>query len=130
VVLLPTRFSGGPAMRLALQRLDSVRVGDPAAEAAASGEVGDRTGEIKTTEPALAQQKAGCFRRRTERGTTRCGKCNRVHAQAQKMRLRRNYERDVAAGVCVRCHKRPATATNKRCQKCQDRHAEQKRLSR
>jgi len=34
--------------------------------------------------------------------------------------VRRNYERDVKAGVCVRCHKRPATPTNKRCQRCQD----------
>jgi hypothetical protein len=39
-----------------------------------------------------------------------------------------NYERDVKAGVCVRCHKRPATPTNKRCQKCQDYHANQERL--
>jgi hypothetical protein len=69
-----------------------------------------------------------CLRRWTERGTTRCGKCNRAQAKAQKVRLRRNYERDVKAGVCVRCHKLPATATNKRCQKCQDRHADQKRL--
>jgi hypothetical protein len=70
-----------------------------------------------------------CRHRWTERGTTRCGRCNRVHAQYQKSLLRRNYERDVKAGICVRCHKRPATPTNKRCQKCQDRHASQKRLS-
>ncbi len=70
-----------------------------------------------------------CFRRWTERGTTHCAKCNRARARSQKSRLRRNYERDVKAGVCVRCHKRSATPTNKRCQKCQDRHANQKRLS-
>ena len=56
-------------------------------------------------------------------------KCNRAHSKYQKSLLRRNYERDVKAGVCVRCHKLPATATNKRCQKCQDHHAKQKRLS-
>ena len=33
------------------------------------------------------------------------------------------------AGVCVRCHKCPATAINKRCKECQARHAEQKRLN-
>jgi hypothetical protein len=71
---------------------------------------------------------ASCFRRWTERDTTRCAKCNRAHSKYQKSHLRRNYERDVKAGVCVRCHKLPATATNKRCQKCQDRHADQKRL--
>ena len=47
-----------------------------------------------------------CFRRWTERDTTRCGKCNRAHAKSQKVRERRNYERDVKATVCVRCHKR------------------------
>ena len=36
---------------------------------------------------------------------------------------------DVKAGVCVRCRKRPATPTNNRRQRCQDRHANQKRLS-
>jgi len=70
-----------------------------------------------------------CLRRWTERDTTRCGKCNRARSKYQKSLLRRNYERDVKAGVCVRCHKLPATPTNKRCQKCQDRHADQKRLS-
>src|SRR5580704_2170409 len=68
-----------------------------------------------------------CFRRTTERGKTRCRTCNRLHAKAQRVRLRRNYERDVAAGICVRCHTRRATPTNKRCKKCQERHAEQKR---
>jgi hypothetical protein len=67
---------------------------------------------------------ARCFRRTAERGKSRCAECNRSQAKAQKIRLRRNYERDVKAGICVRCHKRPATATNKRCQKCQERHAE------
>ncbi len=70
-----------------------------------------------------------CFRSWTERGTTRCVKCNRARSKAQKVRGHRDYERDVKAGVCVRCHKRPATPTNKRCQKCQDRHANQKRLN-
>ena len=55
---------------------------------------------------------ARCFKRRTERDTTRCRKCNEAHAKTQKSRLRRNYDRDVLAGVCVRCHKLPATATN------------------
>ena len=67
-----------------------------------------------------------CRQRWTERGTTRCAKCNRAHAKSQKSRLRRNYEQDVKAGVCVRCCKRPATPTNKRCQQCQDRHANQR----
>jgi hypothetical protein len=35
--------------------------------------------------------------------TTRCAKCNRVHSKYQKSLLRQNYERDVKAGVCVRC---------------------------
>jgi hypothetical protein len=63
-----------------------------------------------------------CRQRLTERGTTRCEKCNQAHSKYQKSLVRRNYERDVKAEVCVRCHKRPATPTNKRCQKCQDRH--------
>ena len=71
-----------------------------------------------------------CYRRWTERDTTRCEKCSRAHAKYQKSHLRRNYERDVKAGVCVRCHKRPATPTNKRCQKCEANHAARKRLSR
>jgi hypothetical protein len=71
-----------------------------------------------------------CLRRWTERDTTRCGKCNQAHSKYQKPLLRRNYERDVKAGICVRCHKRPRTATNKRCQHCQDRHAKRKPLSR
>ena len=70
-----------------------------------------------------------CFRRWTVRDTTRCRKCNQAHSKYQKVRERRNYERDVKAGVCVRCHKRLRTATNKRCQKCQDYHANQKRLN-
>jgi predicted CXXCH cytochrome family protein len=69
----------------------------------------------------------GCFRHWVDRDTTRCVKCNRAHSKYQKSLLRRNYERDVKAGICVRCHKRPRTATNKRCQTCQDRHAQQKR---
>lgn len=55
-----------------------------------------------------------------------CEKCNRGRSKAQKARGRRDYERDVKAGVGVRCHKRPATPTNKRCQNCQDHHAKQK----
>ncbi len=70
-----------------------------------------------------------CRQRWTVRGTTRCEGCNRAHSKYQKVRTRRNYERDIKAGVCVRCHKRPATATNKRCPKCQDYHAKHKRPS-
>src|SRR5713226_9841126 len=60
-----------------------------------------------------------CRHHWTVRGTTRCEKCIRAHSKYQKSRTRRNYECDVKASVCVRCHKRPATATNKRCPKCQ-----------
>ena len=70
-----------------------------------------------------------CLRRWTDRDTTRCKQCNQAHSQYQKVRERRNYERDVKAGMCVRCHKRPAKPTNKRCQKCQDYHAKHKRPS-
>jgi hypothetical protein len=39
-----------------------------------------------------------CFRRWTERDTTRCAKCNKAQAKYQKARLRRNYERDCEGG--------------------------------
>ncbi len=65
---------------------------------------------------------ASCRQCWTERGTTRCKRCNTAHAKYQKARQQRSYQRDTKAGICVRCHKRRAKPTNKRCQKCQDYH--------
>jgi hypothetical protein len=63
-----------------------------------------------------------CFKRWSRRNRVRCQRCDRIRAVSQPVRLRRNYLRDMAAGKCVRCHKEPQQATNKRCVKCQAYH--------
>jgi len=56
------------------------------------------------------------------RGVTRCEDCHSREQIAQRKRLRRKYQRDRDAGICVRCHKKPAQATNLRCRDCQTYH--------
>jgi hypothetical protein len=63
-----------------------------------------------------------CFKRCAVKGITRCRRCNRIRRISQPARLSQNYQRDMAAGKCVRCHKEPQQATNKRCVKCEAYH--------
>src|SRR4051812_20868376 len=69
-----------------------------------------------------------CFMNAAENGKTKCASCNQEISQAQPARLRRNYERDDAARVCVRCHKEPQQPTNKRCVACEAYHQKHKQF--
>ncbi len=44
--------------------------------------------------------------------------------------MRRNYRRDKAAGICVKCRKQAAQDTNVRCVDCQAKHYAQKQRAR
>ena len=71
-----------------------------------------------------------CLHRRALRGVTRCEPCKNRDGVAQRKRLRRKYRREKAAGICVRCHKKPAQATNVRCVECQAYHSAHKKKKR
>jgi hypothetical protein len=68
-----------------------------------------------------------CFHRRALRGVTCCGHCKSRDQIAQRKRLKRKYQNEKASGICVRCHKKPAQATNVRCIECQAKHNKQKK---
>jgi hypothetical protein len=71
-----------------------------------------------------------CLHRRALRGVTRCEPCKNRDRVAQRKRLRRKYQREKAEGVCVRCHKKRAQATNVRCVECQAYHSAHKKKKR
>jgi hypothetical protein len=71
-----------------------------------------------------------CFHRHALRGVTRCQHCKNRDRVAQRKRLRRKYQREKSEGVCVRCHKKRAQATNVRCVECQAYHSAHKKRKR
>ena len=71
-----------------------------------------------------------CFHRPALRDVTRCEHCKNRDRVAQRKRLRRKYQREKADGVCVRCHKKRAQATNVRCVQCQAYHSAHKKKKR
>ena len=63
-----------------------------------------------------------CFERWSRKNRVRCQRCDSIRRFSQPAFLRRVYLRDIAAGKCVRRHKEPQQATNKRCAKCEAYH--------